>query len=239
MLKLYPSTLLLAIITFGGTIACTVNKKTETQTATPEATNWDSVFTAQGLLNVKQADSTIQVHLRYSTENNFIGKDLYGSLEEAYLRPDAIEKLLKASRLLKEKHPELRLMIYDAARPRRIQQVLWDQSGLPEEERNLYVADPSSGSIHNYGCAVDLTVVSTGGQELDMGTDYDNFTPAAHIDREQYLIEQQTLTKEQVMNRMILRNVMVSGGFIPLTSEWWHFDAFPRSEVTERFTIVE
>jgi D-alanyl-D-alanine dipeptidase len=188
---------------------------------------------------VKDADSTIQVHLRYSTTDNFIGKDLYGSLEEAYLRPEALEMLQQASQLLQKDHPDLRLLIYDAARPRRIQQVLWDESGIPESERNQYVANPKQGSIHNYGCAVDLTLVYINGEQLDMGTGYDNFTPVAHTDQEQLLVEQHKLTQKQVANRRILRTVMSKAGFLPLSSEWWHFDAFPRSEITERFTIVE
>jgi D-alanyl-D-alanine dipeptidase len=219
---------------------CTRNQKQSSiNTSVNLGTDWDSVFTSQGLLNVKDADSTIRVHLRYSTTDNFIGKDLYGSLEEAYLRPEALEMLQQASQLLQKDHPDLRLLIYDAARPRRIQQVLWDESGIPESERNQYVANPKQGSIHNYGCAVDLTLVYINGEQLDMGTGYDNFTPVAHTDQEQLLVEQHKLTQKQVANRRILRTVMSKAGFLPLSSEWWHFDAFPRSEITERFTIVE
>lgn len=204
-----------------------------------ESFNWDSLFTTQGLLNVRDADSTILVDLRYSSENNFIGKDLYGSLEEAYLQPETLEKLLQASALLKQRHPDLRLLIYDTTRPRRVQQILWDEVDIPLEERSKYVANPQSGSIHNYGGAVDLTLIEKDGRELDMGTDFDDFSPKAHIDREQELIERDTLTKKQVMNRKILRDVMTDAGFIPLRTEWWHFDAYPRDETTEKFEIVE
>lgn len=205
----------------------------------PASTHWDSIFTAQGLQNVQDADSTIRVQLRYSSTRNFIGKDLYGSLEQAYLRPEALDKLLTASHRLKEMHPDLRLLIYDAARPRRIQQILWDEVDLPATERPRYVADPATGSIHNYGCAIDLSLVRTDGTELDMGTDYDDFTSKAHINQEQALVDQGILNSEQIVNRKILRTVMKEAGFIPLDSEWWHFDAFPRTEVKKRFTIVE
>lgn len=203
------------------------------------APDWDSIFTNQGLENVQESDSSIIVDLRYSSTNNFIGKDLYGSLEEAYLRPLAVDKLVQASEYLREEYPDLRLYIYDAARPRRIQQILWDQSGLPEDERAKYVANPQSGSIHNYGFAIDLTVSDSKGNELDMGTGYDHFTEKAHTDKEEELIEKGILTEAQVQNRKILRNVMTKAGFIVLPSEWWHFDALPRNEVVSEYAIVE
>lgn len=200
---------------------------------------WHEVYTKQGL-EVVQADSAnIKVHLRYSTTNNFLGKDVYGNLEEAYLQPEALSKLYKASELLSKSHPELKLLIWDAARPRRIQQVLWDKADIPLPERSQYVANPESGSIHNYGCAIDLTLADSSGNPLDMGTDYDDFSETAHIDNEEELISKGILTDTQIQNRAILRTAMTKAGFIPIRSEWWHFDAFSRAETKDRFRIVE
>lgn len=200
---------------------------------------WHEVYTKQGL-EVVQADSAnIKVHLRYSTTNNFLGKDVYGNLEDAYLQPEALQKLYKASEILSNTHPELNLLIWDAARPRRIQQVLWDKADIPLPERSQYVANPESGSIHNYGCAIDLTLADSSGNPLDMGTDYDDFSETAHIDNETELIEKGLLTELQVQNRAILRSVMTEAGFIPIRSEWWHFDAFSREETKDKFRIVE
>ena len=96
-----------------------------------EKTSWYKVYTDQGLMVVNSDSASIKVNLRYSTTDNFIGKDVYGDLEEAYLQPEALSKLYKAAEYLNGLHPELRLLIWDAARPRRIQQVLWDQVEIP------------------------------------------------------------------------------------------------------------
>lgn len=200
---------------------------------------WHEVYTKQGLKVVEADSANILVHLRYSTANNFLGKDVYGNLEEAYLQPEALSKLYKASELLSKSHPELKLLIWDAARPRRIQQVLWDKADIPLPERSQYVANPESGSIHNYGCAIDLTLADSAGNPLDMGTDYDDFSVTANIDNETELIEKGILTELQVQNRAILRSAMTQAGFIPVRSEWWHFDAFSREETKSRFKIVE
>ena len=149
------------------------------------------------------------------------------------------DKEFVAQGFLKKEAPELRLLIYDVARPRRIQQVLWDSSDLPLEERSQYIANPVSGSIHNYGCAVDLTLATADGTPIDMGTGYDDFSTLAHTDKEDELVAQGLLTSEQVKNRLILRSVMKKAGFLTIDSEWWHFDAFSRSETKMRFKIVE
>ncbi|MBO6620647.1 MAG: M15 family metallopeptidase [Balneola sp.] len=200
---------------------------------------WNEIYTKQGLKIVEADSANIKVHLRYSTNDNFLGKDVYGNLEDAYLQPEALSKLYKASEFLSKAHPELKLLIWDSARPRRIQQVLWDKADIPLPERSQYVANPESGSIHNYGCAIDLTLADSSGNPLDMGTDYDDFSETAHIDNEEELISKGVLTDLQVRNRAILRTVMTEAGFIPIRSEWWHFDAFSRAETKDRFKIVE
>lgn len=207
--------------------------------ASKEDPEWHKIYSAQGLKIVDADSAHIKVNLRYSTTNNFIGKDVYGNLEDAYLQPEALSKLYKASDYLSKAHPDLTLLIWDAARPRRIQQVLWDKAEIPLPERSQYVANPESGSIHNYGCAIDLTLADSSGNPLDMGTDYDDFSEIAHIDNETELIEKGLLTDLQVQNRAILRTAMTEAGFIPIRSEWWHFDAFSREETKERFKIVE
>jgi D-alanyl-D-alanine dipeptidase len=200
---------------------------------------WHEIYTKQGLEVVKADSANIKILLRYSTADNFLGKDVYGNLEDAYLQPEALSKLYKASELLSKSHPELKLLIWDAARPRRIQQVLWDKADIPLPERSQYVANPESGSIHNYGCAIDLTLADSAGNPLDMGTDYDDFSETAHIDNEEELVSKGVLKDLQVQNRAILRSVMTKAGFIPIRSEWWHFDAFSREETKARFKIVE
>jgi len=216
-------------------ISCT-NKSKNMQNSTID---WDKEFSEQGLVKIDTSSSRIQVELKYATTDNFMGKNVYGDLRTAYLQPEALAKLLAADQLLQQRNPELRILIYDVARPRRIQQVLWDSSDIPVEERSQYIANPKSGSIHNYGCAVDLTLATADGTPLDMGTGYDDFSTLAHSDDEETLVAEGRLSAEQRENRLILRGIMTDAGFNTINSEWWHFDAFTREETKARFKIVE
>ncbi len=136
----------------------------------------------QGLLNIRELDSSILVELKYSTNDNFVGTDVYGDLTNAYLQRMPAEKLIKANQLLKDKYPNYRLLVYDAARPLRIQKIFWDLlDSIPPTRRKDYVSDPSEVSIHNLGSAVDLTIFDLErNQVLDMGTKYDYFGELAY-----------------------------------------------------------
>lgn len=194
----------------------------------------------QGLVDVQTIDPTILVELKYSTTDNFVGKDVYGDLTRAYMQPMAARKLAKASQYLQEKHPDLRLLVYDAARPRSAQWNLWNAlPDMPENERQKYVADPRKGSIHNYGCAVDLTVATKDGKPLDMGTKYDYFGELAYPSKEDELLKAGKLTQKQIDNRQILRTAMLQGGFSRIEFEWWHFNSLSREKAKMAFRIVE
>ncbi|WP_374191779.1 M15 family metallopeptidase [Spirosoma foliorum] len=199
----------------------------------------------QGLVNVQDADPSILVELKYSTTDNFVGKDVYGGLTQAYMQPMAAKKLAEASKYLQAHHPNLRLLVYDAARPRSAQWNLWNAlPNLSERERRKYVADPREGSIHNYGCAVDLTVATKEGRSgapepLDMGTKYDFFGELAYPSRENELLRAGKLTQKQIDNRHILRTAMRQGGFTPIEYEWWHFNALSRAKAKMAFRIVD
>jgi len=194
----------------------------------------------QKLVNVQTVDPSILVDLKYSTTDNFTGKDVYGDLTKAYLQPMAAQKLARASKALQKKHPDLRLLVYDAARPRAAQWNLWNAlPDLSENERRKYVADPRLGSIHNYGCAVDLTVADASGQPLDMGTKYDFFGELAYPSQETRLLKAGKLTSAQIANRQILRAAMQQAGFSRIEYEWWHFNALSRTKAKATFRIVE
>ncbi len=194
----------------------------------------------QGLVDVQKVDPSILVELKYSTTDNFVGKDVYGDLTRAYMQPMAARKLAKASQYLQEHHPDLRLLVYDAARPRQAQWNLWNAlPDVPERERRKYVADPREGSIHNYGCAVDLTVARKDSTPLDMGTKYDFFGELAYPSREAALFKAGKLTKAQLNNRQILRTAMLQGGFTRIEYEWWHFNALSRERAKAMFKLVE
>lgn len=187
---------------------------------------------------VEIADSSgIAVDLRYASTNNFTGQNLYGVFNHAYLHRIAAEKLDSAAAALHEIHPDYKLLILDALRPRSVQRLLW--SRVKGTDKQKYVADPRTGSTHNYGFAVDITIVDDSGRELDMGTPYDAFTPLAQPVLETKFLALGKLTGQQEQNRLLLRRVMAYAGFIQLPLEWWHFDALPREEVRKRFPVVE
>src|SRR5262245_42309841 len=113
----------------------------------------------------------IAVDLRYAGTRNFVGHDLYGPLDCAWLHRLAAAGLERAVEHLAEAAPGHRLLVLDALRPHRVQVQLWehlDGSGLRE-----YVADPALGSIHSFGMALDVTLLDPDGRELDMGSDFD------------------------------------------------------------------
>ncbi|MFB9295800.1 M15 family metallopeptidase [Persicitalea jodogahamensis] len=193
----------------------------------------------QGLVNVQTVDSTIAVELKYSTTDNFVKKDVYGDLENAYLQPDIAKKLAKASASLRKAHPGYRLLIYDAARPNSVQYILWDALDVPLRQKPQYVADPKIGSIHNFGCAVDLTVANEKGAPLDMGTPYDFFGPLAYPRMESQMLAQGKLSRKQLANRQILRQAMTQAGFRQNTTEWWHYDGMSRNSARAKYGMIK
>jgi D-alanyl-D-alanine dipeptidase len=193
-----------------------------------------------GLVNIKEFIPEVWIDLKYSTTDNFFKKDVYGELENCYVQPVVAEMLRTAHTELKKENPELTFLIFDGVRPLSVQQILWDNLDKPEKSKPLYVADPKKGSLHNFGVAVDLTLVHTGtGEELDMGTGYDFFGYPAYPDREDQMIREGKITKQQVANRNILRRAMFAAGFEGIGSEWWHFNAFTRKVAGEKFVMVE
>jgi zinc D-Ala-D-Ala dipeptidase len=192
-----------------------------------------------GLVNVQEVDSTIFVDLKYSSTDNFVKLDLYGDLSNCYLQKDIALKVKKAQTLLKERYPSYSLLIYDGVRPLRVQKQLWDTIDVPEKIKHFYVAHPDSGSIHNYGAAVDLTIADSLGKPLDMGTPFDYFGKLAYPIKEMEMLHEGQLTAEEVNNREILRNVMRDAGFTSITTEWWHFNGCSRATAQNRYKIVE
>lgn len=191
-----------------------------------------------GLVDVQELDATIGVHLVYATEENFMGEVLYRDLHKAFLLPEMAERVVRAQALLKAERPELSLMILDAARPLSIQRKMFHLvAGTP---RNIYVSNPKHGpGLHNYGAAVDVTLVDTWGRLLDMGTEFDHFGPEAHTDNEALLVRDGKISQEALENRRLLRRVMKEAGLKPLRSEWWHFNLMSREQARRRLKPID
>jgi len=207
----------------------------------PSIPSLERIMIDQGLVDIQKIDPTIRVELKYSTSDNFIKKDVYGDLTRAYLQPNVANKLAQASKLLQQSNPGFHLLVYDAARPNAAQYALWDaldELNIPASRKTMYVADPKIGSNHNFGCAVDLTVVDRNGEPLDMGTKYDYFGVLAYPRAETEMLRAGKLTPKQISNRNILRSVMVKTGFTANTTEWWHFDGMSKKLAKAKYGMI-
>jgi zinc D-Ala-D-Ala dipeptidase len=205
-----------------------------------QSCEYEQKMREQGLVNVQEIDPNILVELKYSTTDNFVGKDVYGCITNCYMQKRPAEMLSKANDLLQKRNANLRLLVYDGGRPLSIQRVLWNTlTQYPPKERAKYVANPAEGSIHNYGSAVDLTIADSNGTPLDMGTKYDFFGELAYPIKEAYFLKKEKLTKQQIANRLLLRGVMKSVGFMSIDYEWWHFNAVSRQTAKATYRIIQ
>lgn len=202
----------------------------------PGAPVADTMARHPGLVDAATVVPELQVDLRYATADNFLGRPVYGSLRTCYLQRDAAAMLARAQQHLMRAHPAWRLRVLDCARPLWVQREMWKLvQGTPQRP---YVADPARRSVHNFGCAVDLTVATRAGVPLDMGTKFDFFGELAEPERELALLAEGRLTPEQVANRLVLREAMLRAGFRPLRNEWWHFDCASQEETRRRYREI-
>jgi len=172
-----------------------------------------SILNAQSdtlIVPLHSIDSTIVTDVKYATKNNFTGEILYPT-DKIYIRKIVGVALSKIQTDLLVNH-NYKLKIFDGYRPLSVQKKMWVI--LPDDN---YVANPATGSRHNRGAAVDVTIIDSLGNELEMGTEYDNFTEKAHF-------AFSDLPENIKANRILLRNIMMKYGFNPIKTEWWHFD---------------
>ena len=164
------------------------------------------------LVDLAGLDATLQFDIRYATDNNFLGAKVYDRGVAKMQRP-AAAALLRAHQELSKLG--LGVKVFDAYRPWAVTKVFWDAT--PAHLKH-FVANPSSGSRHNRGCAVDLTLYELAtGKEVEMPSGYDEFTERAYPDYPGG-------TSEQRHYREVLRRAMEAQGFAVYEHEWWHFD---------------
>lgn len=189
-----------------------------------------------GMVNVQSVDSTIVVDIKYSSDNNFTGMNLYGNLHEAYLRPEVAVMLANAHKALKAIDTNYGLVVYDAARPFSCQKLMFEK--VQGTEFSQYVSDPhKGGGHHNFGCAVDVTLLYNG-EPVDMGTEFDCFDSLSHIDNEVQNLANGTLSQEAFNNRQVMRKAMTDVGFDTEPCEWWHFSHYPIEQVRREFPRI-
>ena len=205
--------------------------------ATATVLNMNAQPPMEGFLRVKDLDNSIEVEMMYAKSDNFVGEAMY-DFTEAYLHPKAAKAVVKANALLTKYHPGWRICIYDATRPMSVQQKMWDKvKGTPQQN---YVSNPKNGGgLHNYGLAVDVSIIDEKGDSIDMGTKVDALTSTSHIDKEEELVAQGKITQEAMENRRLLRKVMQEAGFKPLRTEWWHFNYTTRADAKKNYKVVK
>ncbi len=216
----------------------------------------DKLMKSYNMVDITTLDSSILVELKYSTTNNFVGVDMYGDLERAYLEREFAQKVVLAQSILKREHPNLTLLIYDAARPISAQRAM--RRCVEGSELESFVADGTRGSRHNYGVAVDLTIATEDGTPLDMGAEFDEFSEASSVketpdtsDKSSRTIDvyrgyitelanRGIITYEAARNRILLVEVMCEAGLYPYRKEWWHYeDIMPMSSVRSKYRLLD
>ena len=200
------------------------------------APDWDAEMRRAGMVRIADLCTNFVVDLRYAGTNNFVGKNMYGSFRGVYLQRDAAESLVAAQAALKKIDPKYSIIIYDAARPRSVQQTMWD--AVRGTTNAQYVARPERGGCHNYGVAVDVGLAYDG-VPVDMGTDFDCFTASAHITDEPALVKQGKISREAMNNRRLLRRVMTQAGFMTYRREWWHFERYRIKYTRAHFKLLD
>jgi D-alanyl-D-alanine dipeptidase len=160
-------------------------------------------------VNLKEYSTDFVYDMKYATEANFLKSKVY-DCAECYLRLKTVKALIKAnSKFMKLGY---KIKLYDCYRPLDVQKKMWSIVSNPS-----YVANPSKGSIHNRGGAVDITLVDGNGKELNMGTAFDFFGPEASHDYKNF-------PEEILQNRALFKKIMISSKFQSFDSEWWHYN---------------
>ena len=194
-------------------------------------------YSQQSGLTCIDSFPSVKFDIRYASTNNFAGKNIYGDRKTTFLHAIAAERLQKASMLLQAMKPGWKIVVFDALRPLSAQKTLWEVvRGTPNWK---YVATPGGTSLHNYGLAVDLTLEDELGRRIDMGTDYDDFSPLSEPRNEEAMLHTGKLSPLQVANRRFLRDIMKRAGWRTIKNEWWHFEVFRREHVKGRFKLIE
>ncbi len=177
----------------------------------PEVPPVSAAAAALGFVDVRTAVPDALIDLRYATANNFVGQPLYPPQARCLVHESLGTGLAKAAGVLRAQG--FALVFWDCYRPHGVQVRMFDTVPDP-----AWVARPGPYSrSHEAARSVDVTLAGSRGR-LDMGTDFDDFTPRA------ITFTSEGLTAAQQQNRTLLRDAMAAGGLSVYAGEWWHFD---------------
>ena len=191
-------------------LAAVDDLRTRALAAKPPVESGD--FRKPDLVELTKLDPAIKLDIRYASTNNFLSTPIY-SQPRAFLQRPAAEALLRAHKKLMAMG--YGLLIHDAYRPWYVTKIFWDAT---PDDKKIFVADPSQGSRHNRGCAVDLSLYSLAtGKPIEMVGVYDEMSERSYP-------AYPGGTSLQRWHRELLRRVMENEGFLVYEFEWWHFD---------------
>lgn len=166
---------------------------------------------AAGLIDVRSVVPDAVIDLRYATANNFVGEPLYPPDARCLVHESLGPGLAAAAAQLRAQG--YTLVFWDCYRPHEVQVRMFN--AVPDP---AWVAKPGDyARSHEAARSVDVTLAA-GGHLVDMGTDFDDFSPRATA----YATE--GVSAQQQANRALLRNAMAAGGLAVYSGEWWHFD---------------
>ncbi len=165
------------------------------------------------LVDLTVLDPTIRLDIRYARTDNFTGKAVYIEAR-AFLQRPAAEALLSVHKRLREQG--YGLIIYDAYRPWSVTKLFWD---ITPPAKRAFLADPSIGSPHNRGCAVDVGMFELRtGRAVDMPSEYDEMTERSFVTYTGGTVDQRS--KRDILRRAMEQDFI----FFVYPEEWWHYD---------------
>lgn len=161
------------------------------------------------LVEIKSINPNIKIDLVWATGKNYLNLVLYEDAAKCYLHREVIYALDKVQKELESMG--YGLLIIEAFRPLWAQKKFWQAIS--------YVPKNPEDGRHTRGLSVDLTIINlTDGSMIPMppfGSESDKDTNHGHVEG---------LTKEQIANRDMLKNIMIKYGFAPLNYQWFHYD---------------
>ncbi len=169
----------------------------------------------QNLVQITAEEFDVILDLRYASKNNVCEHKLYAQ-PICFLHQDAANFLKKA--VVSAKSLGLKIKIFDGFRPIEVQKYMFDKFSVNDDSG--FISNPDGGAIpHCRGAAIDLTLTDAGGNELDMGTDFDEFSDLAFHNCQKISVVAQK-------NRLLLLGIMTISGFDFYSKEWWHYQLF-------------
>jgi D-alanyl-D-alanine dipeptidase len=174
----------------------------------------------KNLIEINEQNFDVFLEIRYASKLNVCNIEMYKK-PICFLHKDLIPNFKQAIKLAKKLGYKIK--IWDAFRPIEVQKFMFDKFPTSENQEG-FISNPENGAIpHCRGVALDITLCDLKGNEIEMGTDFDEFSELAFNNCNK-------ISKEAQKNRIILLGIMTSSGFDFFSKEWWHFQAFnPRN----------